>query len=248
MLSKLILTLTLATTLSQSFGKAGDYDVLIFARFWMGEPASEIPCSSVPAGNLTLHGIWPQYDTPRGSHGWPQFCNTSSMVASVDKEVSDYFADMWAQVAPAYPAGTSKKFNGLAEHEWSKHGTCWSASTDNIAAGDVATAITLKKAFFQASIDLNNKFPTPDVLRKAWRAGSTVATTDIQSAFGGANMVALQCDGGNSGNGQLSMVSLCFTKDLKQTVCPESMLSEPYTNNCALSKIAEISVAYNCSS
>lgn len=234
---------------SQPFGAAGDYDYIVFARFWMGEPANEIPCGSFAASNLTVHGIWPQYrvaqnTTAAGSHLWPQFCNTSSSVVSVLPRVSAKMLPYWKRVARSYPAGSpGLQYTDLATHEWQRHGTCWSDDVNSLA--DSAATAALQERFFQQSLDLEQRFPTPALLGEALRAGKGIALKEMQKAFGGQDHVGLQC----TATGQLEMVSLCFDKKLdRQVACPASMLQESATNSCVVpSPMKEVTVAFPCS-
>ena len=230
------------------YGKAGDYDVLIFARFWMGEPAAQIPCGSFAASNLTLHGIWPQYLAARDStHLWPQFCNTSKLVTAVSERVQTVMLPEWQTYARSYPDDSSLQYKGLAGHEWERHGVCWSSAVNNLP--DVPAVDSLQVKFFNSSINLIRRFPTPALLGDSLRANKPIALATLQAAFGGPQYVALQC--GASANGdiqQLTMVSLCFDKDLtRQIACPTSALQEGYLNSCVVpTPVAEISVAFNC--
>ena len=222
------------------FGAAGDYDLLVYARFWMGEPAKDIKCSAYATSGLTLHGIWPQYSAARSGHEWPQFCNATH--DEVLPLVSAKFAAQWKQFAPAYGA-SSLPFAGLAAHEWQRHGTCWSAAIDSIAAGDNKALPALEEKFFQASLDLNKRYPTPAIMGTSRAAGQPIALADLQKAFGGpTGSVALSCKGS-----QLSMVSLCFSKDLSARVaCPASTLASSYDNGCAVNGVKQVAVAFKC--
>merc|ERR1712086_993981 len=97
--------------------------------------------------------------------------------------VAAKFAPMWKQYAPAYPASSNLMFSDLASHEWSKHGTCWSAAINTVGSNTQALT-TLEDSFFQASLDLNQKYPTPKVLQDAAAAGTTLAVSQLQAAFG----------------------------------------------------------------
>jgi ribonuclease I len=230
------------------YGKAGDYDLLIFARFWMGEPANQIACGSFAASNLTLHGIWPQYLAARETnHLWPQFCNSSSAVTQVSAAVQSKMLPDWQQYARSYPDDSSLQYKGLAGHEWERHGVCWSSAVNSLADAPAVEALQLK--FFNSSINLMRKFPTPALLGDSLRAKKPIALAALQAAFGGAQYVALQCGAsGENGQAQLTMVSLCFDKDLiKQIACPDSALQEAYLNSCVVpTPVAEVTVAFNC--
>ena len=224
------------------YGTAGDYDLLIFARFWMGEPATDIPCDTFAASNLTVHGIWPQYTDAHDLHLWPQFCNQSAAVTGVSDQVQQKMLPLWQHYARSYPDASSLKYKGLAEHEWNRHGVCWNPSVDQLTGADDLEVLQLE--FFNRSMDLMERFPTPVLLGNALREKRSIALADLQSAFGGKDMVTLQCDT----EGQLTMVSLCFDKGLsKQIVCPASVLQEAYQNSCIVPKVIDpIKVAFDC--
>ena len=225
------------------YGTAGEYDLLIFARFWMGEPSKDIPCGSFAESNLTVHGIWPQYTDTQDSHLWPQFCNASSAVTGVSDTVQQKMLPQWQQYARSYPDTSDLKYKGLAEHEWNRHGVCWNASVNQLATTEDLEALQVD--FFSRSMDLMQRFPTPALLGNALRTKTAIALADLQTAFGGKDMVTLQCNG----DGQLTMVSLCFDKQLsKQVTCPASVLEESYQNSCVVPKIVDpITVAFDCS-
>ena len=77
----------------------------------------------------------------------------------------------------------------------------------------VARWLSNVDTFFQASLDLNQKYPTPKVLQDAQAAGATLAVSQLQAAFGGPSKVALSCKGST-----LNMVSLCLSKDMTAQV------------------------------
>lgn len=236
---------TTQTTGHEAYGEAGDYDILIFARFWNGEPANETPCNSFAASHLTLHGVWPQYLVARGEdHMWPQYCNKSSYVASVMPKVASSFQTNWQKYAPAYPDRGEKKYQHLAQHEWEKHGTCWSSHINQIYPDKESDVESLQSDFFKLALELNEKFPTPQALIDASRANTTMSLHNLQDAFGGSEYVALQCFGIDHA---LSMVSLCFNKAADQQIkCPMSVLKEKYSNSCNLSSLKDINVAAPC--
>ena len=100
----------------------------------------------------------------------------------------------------------------------------------------------LEETFFKASLNLNTQFPTPAILGASRQSGKAIALAELQKAFGGPkDSVALSCKGS-----QLSMVSMCFTKDLARVACPASTLASSYDNGCTVRGIKHVSVAFNC--
>lgn len=237
----LLSTAALASASTTQFGAAGSYDSLVLARFW--EPQAH-PCGTFGGeGNLTLHGLWPQYAThhtpaPHGLPGdWPQYCGKNSsafwgQVQPVSPGVAAAFSAEWAVLAPDYVAGT------LAQHEWEKHGTCWSADvTADLSASGVAQ---LQTQFFNASLRLMAQYPTPAAVSRARAAKTGLSVAQLQGAFGGADMVGLSCRTDHaSGKISLSMVILCFDSDshggpTQRVACPAAtLLASSYDNGCA---------------
>eukprot|EP01049_Picozoa_sp_SAG25_P004278 SAG25_NODE_266_length_10666_cov_14.508943_9_plen_320_part_00 len=236
----LVVAATVSSPTSQ-FGVAGVYDSLVLARFW--EPQAH-PCGSFGGqGNLTLHGLWPQYSShhtpaPKGLPGdWPQYCGKAhpsfwSKVQRVNVKVANAFMSRWSSVAPDYATGT------LAQHEWEKHGTCWSAdiATDPSEPGVAA----LQTRFFNSSLQLMAQYPTPAAIHAARAAKKGLTLAELQAAFGGADMVGLSCTSSKaSGQVALSMVEMCFGRDAhgtptKRVPCPaQTLLASSYDNGCA---------------
>eukprot|EP01052_Picozoa_sp_SAG31_P006798 SAG31_NODE_317_length_17813_cov_5.788585_5_plen_242_part_00 len=196
------------------FGSSGQYDQLVLARFW--EPQAH-PCGSFGAQNLTLHGLWPQYarhhpGAPGNLPGdWPQFCGKNdskfwNLIQPLQAAVAASFNQQWSSLAPDYASGT------LGQHEWEKHGTCYSADilTDPskrtrclqivrcnvellIVSVRAADLVALQMRFFQASLTLMAEFPTPSVLHAAQAAKQEVKLSALQEAFGGSDMAGLSC-------------------------------------------------------
>ena len=232
---------TAGSSPATQFGTAGAYDSLVLARFW--EPQAH-PCNSFGGrGNLTLHGLWPQYSkhhrpAPQGLPGdWPQYCGKHSSpfwsrVQPVQSGVAAAFMEQWSSVAPDYASGS------LAQHEWEKHGTCWSAdiSTDPSASGVAA----LQTRFFNASLRLMAQYPTPAAIHAARSTKQGLTIAQLEAAFGGRSMVGLSCVSGKaSGQLTLSMVEICFGHDghgnpTTRVACPaQTLLASTYDNGCA---------------
>lgn len=76
------------------------YDNYVFSRFW-----------NLSTGVFQIHGLWPNYKN--GS--WPQYCcNTSLDVIDTLRSIQDALEPRWEP--------------SLWQHEWDKHGTCFSSA------------------------------------------------------------------------------------------------------------------------
>jgi ribonuclease I len=87
-------------------------------------------------GNFTLvlHSLWPQWNQPRGGQQYPQFCSTEYQNVNI-KEVLKSVPN-WEVIAPEY--------DELAEHVWTRHGTCSGLSPLNYFTLAVDLAIAFK--------------------------------------------------------------------------------------------------------
>jgi ribonuclease T2 len=171
----------------------GNFDFYVLALSW-----SPGFCDTVGAGKalgqcdpgaklgFVVHGLWPQFE-----RGYPSDCDPSRPVSRTALQ----------QVAGLYPD------EGLARHEWRKHGTCTGLSPDAYFA-------SVKRA--RESIVIPDAFKSPSEER-------SLAPIDIQRAFIAANSglrspaMAVGCT-----QGELADVRICLAKDLRSFVdCPE---------------------------
>ncbi|MCJ2013230.1 ribonuclease T2 [Methylobacterium sp. J-076] len=173
-------------------GTPGDFDFYVLALSWSptfcgGEGARRDEAQCTPGRGLgfVLHGLWPQY-----AHGYPQDCS------AVQRPITRQAMEAAGQVYPS---------EGLARHEWRKHGTC--------SGLDPA-------AYFAAAKDARLAVTIPDGLKAG---GQDLAPIDIARQFVAANrglrpdMMAVAC-----ARGRLTEVRFCFAKDLRSfTPCPE---------------------------
>lgn len=220
-----------------AFGIAGTFDSFVLARFW--DPPAARPDGGGPRTNLTLHGVWPQYDTykcmqevlghetvmdcdidhkPEG-HGWPQYCGAEhatnwELLDAIVPSVRKNFYDRWAIYAPGY---LDEKPHNFATHEWTKHGTCSRGVPNDEYT--LAAVVDLQEKYFEMQIQLMTTWPTPELLQNAATNASAVLTYEqLIDAFSGGGMfgprkgVALSCDAvpGTPHTGRLIMVSMCF--------------------------------------
>ena len=236
-----------------AFGTAGDFDSFVLARFWDDKDAP---------GNLSLHGVWPQYNTYRGcsatpctaaagGHGWPQFCGKDQPAAwralePIVPTVRAEFAQRWRTYAPGYVENGGT----FADHEWSKHGTCSAQTEDEDGHVEPGAAEELQRRYFTLQMQLMERYPLPNTVRTAASSGTAMTLAELQTAFttgdnaGPANSVALSCDPikDEPGAGKLTMVSFCLSPAswMNQSASlparvgcsEETCLSSSYDNGC----------------
>ena len=192
------------------FGVAGDFDSFVLARFWA--PPAARPNATVMPTNLTLHGVWPQYDkymcagaevlgvpylepcakhsNPRSKasdgHGWPQYCGAEHEAKwrLLSDIVPGVRANFTRQWKEYAPGYVDDTPNNFATHEWTKHGTC-SAASDVHTLSDV---VALQQRYFQLQMDLMKTYPTPQLLQECAQHGVPLRYTQILDAFGGPAM------------------------------------------------------------
>jgi ribonuclease T2 len=152
--------------------------------------------------NLTIHGLWPQYDTT----GYPSYCSTESFDTNVPYEIgwdtmTTYFPDMnYAETSPDY--------DSFWEHEWDKHGTCSGLSQYD---------------YFSETINLSKIFITPSIIDKYINTTGKLLSDDLRNELGGKTYVALKCDSSSI----FTEAYTCWTQtSFKQIECPSSVLSE----------------------
>ncbi len=172
----------------------GDFDFYVLSLSWSPgfceTPAAANAhgqCDSGANLGFVVHGLWPQY-----SRGFPSDCGPAARSPS--------------RVALENARGLYPS-EGLARHEWAKHGTCSGKSpTDYFAdVRRARDAITIPAPFAGAKVE------------------QTWAPIDILRAFVAANsrlrpgMLGLACK-----KGVLQEVRICFSKDLRDfRACPE---------------------------
>ncbi len=217
---------------------AADFGFYLLAMTWAPsfcctEPGKQ-QCAqlagSFAATHLTLHGLWPNF-TDEQSHGrpraWPQFCGTYAHCEQAEDPTCAPDVAVpteLAQLAPAYVS------DGLATHEWSKHGSCTSLH----AAGYFAAEL--------AAIRMIPSDATPDAVRAA--IGKHLAREDLQRAFGiPPDSVVLGCDA----KCRLTQVDFCLAKDAHDnpttpTPCTQNVTTSDYDNGCVVRGCARVAI------
>nr|WP_255608743.1 ribonuclease T2 [Methylosinus sp. Sm6] len=170
----------------------GDFDFYVLSLSWSpGFCESDgaqrrAQCAPGAGKAFVVHGLWPQYE-----HGFPSDCDGAASPSRI----------ALARAEGLFPD------EGLARHEWRKHGRC-SGKSPSDYFGDVRRA--------RESVAIPAPFEHP-------REPQTFAPLDIQRAFVAANprlrpgMLAVTCR-----KGALAEVRLCFSRDLREfRACPE---------------------------
>jgi ribonuclease T2 len=175
-------------------GVPGDFDFYLLALSWSAgfcqTPAGARAHGQCDPGadlGFVVHGLWPQYE-----RGYPSDCEPGARTPS--------------RIALESAAGLYPD-EGLARHEWRKHGVCSGKSpTDYFAdVRRARDAVTIPPPF------------------QAAKEAQTWTPIDIERAFIAANrrlrpgMLAVAC-----ADGVLQEVRICFSKDLRDFhACPE---------------------------
>ncbi len=189
------LILASAPAQAQSRGGApGDFDFYVLALSWSagfceleGAQKARSQCEPGAGHGFVVHGLWPQNE-----RGFPSDCGPFG------RSPSRAAMDIARSVYPE---------EGLARHQWRKHGSC-SGSSPTDYFNDVRRA--------RAAITIPRPFLDP-------QRDQTWAPLDIERAFIAANpklrvdQMAVTCR-----RGVLQEVRICFEKDLRGfRACPE---------------------------
>jgi len=171
--------------------RAGAFDYYVLALSWTpnwcaieGDARRSEQCAPGQGFGFTLHGLWPQYED-----GWPSYCPTIERAPSraMTRDQAGLF-------------GT----DGLAWHQWNKHGSC-----TGLSAAD----------YYRLSQVAYDRVVRPDVLRQLDREVRVPAAV-IEEAFLeanpglGADMLTVTCR-----DGRIQEVRICLTRDLEPRVC-----------------------------
>lgn len=150
-----------------------------------------------------VHGFWPEYE-----RGYPEFCATSEP-QFVDRSILKGVAD----VMPS---------QGLAGHEWRRHGVC-----AGLSAAD----------YFSLLGKAAGKIATPQLLQPGNIPGRTTPAK-IEAAFVSANPglsaagMAVRC-----ANNELTEVRICLTRDLSFRSCADVNADTCHASSIAVTPI-----------
>ncbi len=174
-------------TAQQRGGAAGEFDFYVLALSWSsgfceveGDRKNREQCAAGSGLGFTVHGLWPQNE-----RGYPTDCGPQG------RSPSRAAMDIALEVIPS---------EGLARHQWRKHGTC-SGSSPTDYFRDVKTA--------RAKVTIPKEFEKPS-RESRWNP------VDLERAFIAANpglradMMSVSCR-----RSVLDEVRICLTKDLR---------------------------------
>lgn len=172
-------------------GDTGVFDYYVLSLSWSpgfcnGRKPDQVQCGTGLHYGFVVHGLWPQYD----KGGWPEYCVLPVPPASEPA------------IATASRGNPSRSL--FAGHEWPKHGTCATTSSDEYAANGLAAF----EAF--ATPPRLKQHPTParagrDDLRAILLQSNPTLPTDG---------LKLQCR-----KGALQEIHVCLDKGLKPRAC-----------------------------
>ncbi|CUX83253.1 MAG: ribonuclease T2 [Roseibaca calidilacus] len=137
-----------------------------------------------------VHGLWPQH----AAGGWPEYCDTDARdpSRSQTRAMADIMGD-----------------DGLAWHQWKKHGRCSGLSAD---------------AYFAQTRAAFEGLDWPETLTRITRT-TRLSPDAVEAAFRDANpqfsadMVITTCR-----DGDLRELRLCLTEDLRPRSCGTDVL------------------------
>jgi ribonuclease T2 len=171
----------------QRGGPAGQFDFYVLALSWTsgfceveGDDKQRDQCRVGAGLGFTVHGLWPQNE-----RGFPSDCGPAGRTpsrAAMDEAMKVFTSD------------------GLARHQWRKHGTC---------------AGTSPTEYFRDTKAAVEKVKIPDGFQKTERE-QRWSPVDLERAFTAANpglradMMAVSCR-----RGVLNEVRICLTRDLR---------------------------------
>ena len=190
-LALLILVLALAAAPARGGGRPGEFDYYVLALSWNaawcaaeGDARGAPQCAPGTGIGFILHGLWPQYED-----GWPENCRTAARDPS--RADTGAMADIMGS-------------DGLACHEWRKHGRC-------SGLGPAAYFALMRKAW--------DRIRRPDGLRET-SAELVLPPEKIEGSFLIENPglapedVTVTCR-----DGIIREVRICLTRELEPRPC-----------------------------
>jgi len=205
--------------------------------------------------NLTLHGMWPNYDQSEGGHDWPQCCPSvygSDLDVTVAKELLAAWKIYWPNEQD--PSGGDLS-NSLWAHEWYAL-TILLAGNYRIARMSLFLLVLMlayvpvysiscvrgkhgtcsgldQKTYFETAMNVEISMPTPSAITD--NIGGTVSFSTLQRAFNATGCgssddcwTGFTCDSQDSDQ-YLSGITTCWDPDLNQIICPNAVLQSQGT-------------------
>ncbi|KAL9095360.1 MAG: hypothetical protein Q9165_002231 [Trypethelium subeluteriae] len=167
-------------------------------QFWDTNPASG------PADSWTIHGLWPDFCDGT----FPQYCDESRQYTNISCILESYGKTDLLSYMNTYWKDYEGQDQTFWEHEWGKHGTCYSTLrpscyTDYTPQEEVAD-------FFQQTVDLFKGLNTYEFLKNASIVPSTAknyTNAEIMAALRAPRGVnaTIECS-----DGQLDQVYYTF--------------------------------------
>lgn len=216
-------------------GQPGEFDLYVLSISWSPAFCASKSEKDPGAGSkfaqckmnsgFVLHGLWPQAKedrawpqvTPAVKPGTnPQFCDKSpgAKPAPFDPEATEAVRKGKIQTPPG---------NGLARHEWEKHGTC--SGLD-------------QAVYFQKTAEALEKLSVPAAFKEI-NVAYTGSTENIEQLFIDENpslspeKIVAKVDK----NKRLYEMLICFDKDLNFTACRNVREPQPGTTGTVLPNI-----------
>ncbi|RLN93429.1 hypothetical protein BBJ28_00022488, partial [Nothophytophthora sp. Chile5] len=161
--------------------------------------------ASVVKSELTIHGLWPNYDD-----GYVSCCNPNATVTNQPYDAaefasveSDLLATMGEKWVDATQPTTYDTLCEIYDHEFQKHGLCYAADGDDF----ISAAVT----YFTATLSTADRISAATEQIGAWAALETPQTTlaEIQALYD--HQVIVLCSAVD-GDNQLSAIRTCYEK------------------------------------
>lgn len=186
--------------------QSGDFDLYILSLSWSpeycaGHQSDATQCAADKHFGLVVHGLWPQYVTPRTDpasgreSSWPANCRSSANPAPPEEATA-----VWPSL-------------GLYRHEWQTHGTCTGLDPD---------------AYVELTKALRQRFQLPAALLPEGR-DQVIGADKLRAAIAAANPglaptdLALVCH-----RNRLAEIRLCLNRDGSHdyAACPATVSND----------------------
>ncbi|APG45921.1 ribonuclease T2 family protein [Phaeobacter porticola] len=201
---------TLTATTAQGEGEiAGQFDYYVLSLSWSpnwcaleGDAKRSEQCNPRVDHGWTLHGLWPQFH-----RGWPSYCRTSE--APPSRQQTRAMADIM---------GTQ----GLAWHQWKKHGTCSGLSP---------------RDYFTLSRRAYEQINRPAAFRKLQQQ-VTLPASLVEQAFLQVNpdlrpdTLTITCR-----DGHIQEARVCLSRDLTPVPCGRDVIKDCTRKNAIFEPI-----------
>jgi len=202
-----------------------------------GQEASAEPEDAPPTDRpsklfFNLHGLWP--------NDYEDFRNSPYTCTDTTADINKYSADVQTLVKSFWNSMYSSQ-NDFLNHEWTKHGTCWTPEPlnyDNVPTeikGTLVNALSAFKkseddkqaAYIQMSISLAQKYNVFNALAASGILPNNqrrVNKTDLDMAFTSyykVNKYQVICQKDKNGQSMLYEVRICLDLDYRVVNCKE---------------------------